>query len=764
MVTGPVGGSLHDWLITILSALLLGLLPTTAAAQGLGTITGTVVDAEGDTPLIGAEVALRAIDDPTVLQATQTASDGTFRLTEIPPGRYVVEVSALGYQERQLPLTVEMGESPDLEIELRLDPFSLQTSVVSPSRRRQRLLDAPAAVSVLEPERIRREATTSSVEALRAVEGVDVAQTGFDRREVAFRGFNSDFSTAPHVLTDHREAVAPSLGLNLYSVMPNTTLDLKRIEAVRGPVAALYGTGVDSGVLHFFTKGPFQDPGTSIAVSGGSREYVNVQFRQAGVLGDKVGYKFTGQWGRADEWDLDPDNPKDAAELSRYRVYDDPNANALVGRTFVTRDVDGDGDPDAQLRRENLYRRYNVNGLLKYRINDETSLALRGGFASLKSPLQSPIGTLQASSLASSYGQLRFETSSFSTQLTLNRDLPESEVYLLRTGNRITEDGTQFDGRLQYAFGLDALDTEVLVGGEADATFLQQAAQSPISVDEEFGTVGTYLQTTTSLAPSFSLSLAGRADYPSVYDEVKFSPRAALVFTPTSNHALRASYNRAVSLPSTSPLLPRPRTNGAGLPEETITHTLEVGYKGQFARRLRLNVDGYYETRENVIVPVGTPVQYRQLTDAIEYWGLDAALEARPTEAFTIFANTSVVSDDFFALDGPDRPGPPRRTGVALNAPSFKVKGGVDYGLPQGLSVGATVHHVDDFPVQSGPYTGTVDAYTLLDLRVGASIPAVPGLSVNVTAKNVLDTDHREFVGAPALGRTIIGRLTYELL
>ncbi|MEF8815949.1 MAG: TonB-dependent receptor plug domain-containing protein, partial [Salinibacter sp.] len=105
----------------------------------------------------------------------------------------------------------------------------------------------PASVSVLEPVRIRRAVPPSSVEALRAVEGVGVAQTGVGRREVALRGFNSAFSTGPHVRTDHREAAAPALGLNLYSVMPNTSLDLDRIEAVRGPAGALYGTGVDGG-------------------------------------------------------------------------------------------------------------------------------------------------------------------------------------------------------------------------------------------------------------------------------------------------------------------------------------------------------------------------------------------------------------------------------------------------------------------------------------------------------------------------------------
>ncbi len=740
-------------------AFLIGLAPPTATGQNLGTVTGTVTGAERGTALIGATVVLQRIGDPAVVRETRTASNGTYRFTQIPPGRYVIEVVSLGYQRRQVPLTIEMGESRGIDVALRADPFSFKTVAEAPSRRPQQLLEAPVSATVLEPARIRREAMTSSVEALRSVVGVDMAQTGVDRREVVLRGFNSAFSTAPYVLTDYREAAVPALGLNLYSIMPNTTLDLGRIEVVRGPAGALYGTGVDGGVLHFVTKDPFQHPGTSIVVSGGSRNYLNAQFRQAGVVGDEFGYKFTGQWGRADEWALDPSNPKDAEELDRYRVYESRDA-VPAGRKVSGIDRDGDGTPEAfRLRREDLYRRYNVNGLLKYRFGNDTSLGLRGGYATLTSPLQSPIGTLQATIFGYTYGQLRLESGEFSAQVALNHNRSGTDTYLYRTGRSIADEGMQVDGQLQYAFGGGPLGTEFLVGGEVDVTRLQDTADAISPDEDELSTVGTYLQTTTPLASSLTLTLAGRADYLSVRDEVQFSPRAALVYTPAPTHALRASYNRAVSVPSASPLLqivsaaPMP-------PQATITQTYEVGYKGQFDDRGRLTVDAYYETRDDVLVPPlqfqnGDELEYQSGGD-IEYWGLDVAAELNATDNLAIFGNTSVVSDDSFEGNGAGK--------IRLNAPAFKVKGGLDYRLPRfDASIGATAHYVDDFPVRYGPYVGTVGSYALLDLRARAAVSSVPGLSVNVTAKNVLGAEHREFVGAPALGRMVVARLTYEL-
>lgn len=737
----------------VVSIVVLFGLPPAATAQNLGAVTGSVVDAADRAPLVGATVTLEKLDAPPEVRVDATGADGTFQFERVRPGRYVLEVSHLGYQERQVPMSVEIGESRALDLLLRRDAFSLETVVEAPSRQPQRLLEAPASVSVLEPVRIRREAMTSSVEALRATAAVDVAQTGVDRRAVALRGFNSAFSDAPYVRTDHRAAEAPVLGLNLYSVMPNTTLDLNRIEAVRGPAGALYGLGVDGGLLHFVTKDPFQDPGTSFSVSGGSRSYVNAQFRQAGVLGDKVGYKFTGQWGRADEWPLDPGDPQDANELARYRVYDTRDA-VPAGRSVSEIDRDGDGAPEFRLRREDLYRRYNVNGLLTYRFDHDTALDLRGGYALLTSPLQSPIGTLQASNFGYTYGQLRLAAGEFSARVSLSRNSSLDETYLLRTGERITDEGAEVDGGLQYAFRGGPFDTEFLVGGEMDVTRLEARPGASAPDEEDVSTFGTYLQATTPLASSWTLTLAGRADYLSVRDETYLSPRAALVYRPTSRHALRASYDRSVSVPAASPLL-QVAPDTPAPPQSTVTQTLEVGYKGQIGPRFRGNVDLYYEARENVFVPEGVPVQYRNAGD-IDYWGLDAAAEVNATDELTIFGNASVVSEDSFEGDAAGD--------IALNAPAFKANGGVDYGLPAGVSVGATVHHVEGFPVRSGPYVGDVAAYTLLDAHVGYEFSdTIPGLSANLTAKNLLDNEHREFVGAPELGLMVIGRLTYEL-
>jgi len=74
---------------------------------------------------------------------------------------------------------------------------------------------------------------------------------------------------------------------------------------------------------------------------------------------------------------------------------------------------------------------------------------------------------------------------------------------------------------------------------------------------------------------------------------------------------------------------------------------------------------------------------------------------------------------------------------------------------------GASGEYVDGFPVQSGPYIGDVDSYMLVDASVGYALDN--GLRFDVSAENVFNNEHREFVGAPQIGRLILGRVTYEL-
>lgn len=89
---------------------LLTLLAPAAFAQS-GSVTGRVVDSDGDLALPTATVALWQISgaDSTLVGGTTTTLDGDFRITSVAAGRYDLVASFVGYESVRL--GVEVGEA-----------------------------------------------------------------------------------------------------------------------------------------------------------------------------------------------------------------------------------------------------------------------------------------------------------------------------------------------------------------------------------------------------------------------------------------------------------------------------------------------------------------------------------------------------------------------------------------------------------------------------------------------------------------------------
>ena len=93
-------------------------------------------------------------------------------------------------------------------------------------------------------------------------------------------------------------------------------IDLERVEVVRGPQAAIYGPGVDAGVIHYQSKDAFKYPGTTLQLQTGAisnwkilnndkYNMKSVFFRHAVSNDDQTfGYKFNLRHTENGEWDF----------------------------------------------------------------------------------------------------------------------------------------------------------------------------------------------------------------------------------------------------------------------------------------------------------------------------------------------------------------------------------------------------------------------------------------------------------------------------
>ena len=525
--------------------LVLGLLtlPTVAWAQR-ATLSGRVTDARGGDPLAGANVLVLDARSASPIGGAAADGDGVYRVS-LAPGTYAITFRYIGYGEKQEMVTLAAGESRTLDMALSEEGININETIVTASRREEQVLNAPASVSVLGTQEFRQTVAPSSVSALRNTTGVDVAQTGVDRQEVVLRGFNNAFSGATYTLVDYRQAAVPSLNVNIHSIMPNQPTDLERVEVVRGPGSALYGPGVDAGVVHFLTKDPFSSQGTTVALAGGERSLFNAEARHASTFGSKLGVKIAGAYTRADDWRFDRTNLLDSAQLVQDKIF---------GASETPSDAQTIDATTRRLQRNYDYQKWLVNGLVQYRIDPMTTLSVNAGTSSLTGIVLSGIGTLQADGFGYSYGQVRLQRGGFFAQTYVNRNAAGNS-YVYGTGQTVVDNGTQIVAQTQYDF--EPVRTLRVIAG-LDGRWTMPDTEGTIlgrnEDDDQIAQYGVYAQGSAPLFDALTLTAALRGDYNNIGENFQLSPRAALVYALNGTNTVRATYNRAFSAPSTNSL------------------------------------------------------------------------------------------------------------------------------------------------------------------------------------------------------------------
>lgn len=167
----------------------------------------------------------------------------------------------------------------------------LDLEVTSVSKRPQKLSEAPAAVTVVTGEDIRRSGVTSIPEALRMVPGLHVAQIDGSKWAITARGFNSQFANKLLVLIDGRSVYTPLFSGVFWDVQDVMLEDIDRIEVVRGPGGTLWGANAVNGVINIITKPAAETQGALVSVGSGSIERYFSQARYGGTLGENAHFR-----------------------------------------------------------------------------------------------------------------------------------------------------------------------------------------------------------------------------------------------------------------------------------------------------------------------------------------------------------------------------------------------------------------------------------------------------------------------------------------
>ncbi|MGH8168921.1 MAG: TonB-dependent receptor plug domain-containing protein [Steroidobacteraceae bacterium] len=186
-------------------------------------------------------------------------------------------------QAQPLPAT-QVNELKHLDIEQLANVL-----VTTASRSPQPLSRAAAAVAVVTGPQIASSGAMGIPEAIRYVPGIHVAQQTASQWVVSSRGFSSISSPDLLVLSDGRSIYTPLFSGVFWDVQDYIMRDIDRIEVVRGPGAALWGSNAVNGVIDIFTKSAEDTQGAWLEAGSGSEERALVAAQYGGETG-KDGY------------------------------------------------------------------------------------------------------------------------------------------------------------------------------------------------------------------------------------------------------------------------------------------------------------------------------------------------------------------------------------------------------------------------------------------------------------------------------------------
>lgn len=668
------------------------------------------------------------------------AADASFRARRLPVTALFTGFFTLLITNPAISASTGAGSIEELKL-LR------EETVVTATRHEQPISQAPSEVYVITDEDIRQSGSTDLPTVLRRVPGLEVMQTTGADFNVSVRGDNQLQANKVLVLVDGRSIYVDSQAQVFWKAIPVTLPEIKRIEVVKGPAAAVYGFNAFDGVINIITKSPEEMKGTTVQVGGGEFGTISSAAVHAGTQG-KLGYRLSLGEDQNQQW---------------------RNRNALA------------------------FRSYKFNAQTTYALPGESKLSVSGGLVNANR-FDGPVTdvTITATQLTQGHAYVAYDRpGGFLRAWWMGTNTPFTPVTDPSLANFLQITTLSGDPRFTAhtnTYNLEGQQT-VQIGKTNSFTYglnyrLNTLSGSFVTGFHQENRMGIYIQDEWRMTQRVTAVAGVRYDL-DTFIHAQFSPRLALLYKPDQNHTFRIGLSAGYRPPTlaerwlniqslaTIPTLGgpvvfmSPTIGSANLnPEEIVSYNL--GYQGWYFRhRLRVRADLFYNHLSNLINFISTgsaptaPVIAMNGPNADIYGG-EAGVEFLATRWLTGFANYA-YQEFGQTFTGFNQRGMPR----------YKVNAGLRGEWENGLSSEVAVYHVGaaTYPIGSAfssfaPFgvispNQRVGSYNLLNLRLGYKFWHEQA-EVALSAFNALNDRHKEHPLGDTIGSRVMGWLTLK--
>ena len=666
--------------------------------------------------------------------------------------------------------------------------------VVSASKVEQQLVNAPAAVSVIDSETIQNSPATNMGDLLRAVPGLNVSQTSARDVNITTRGATSTLATSQLALVDGRSVYLDFFGMVMWDLVPSNPNDIKQIEVIRGPASAIWGANAMNGVVNVITRSPrelaAQHP-TSVTIGLGTFDRsVSGSDRSAGSL-----FYVNGSHAEAvnDRW---------AFKLSAGYFTQDPlpRPTGFVNNPFNT---------EYPAFANTGTKQPKFDGRADYDMTNGARLTFAGGIAGTGGIIHSGIGPFDIEN-GSNMGYFTTRYTKGGRRIAFFTNLLDGNAANLLTRG---PDGQPLPLNFKTkTFDVEASDVRT-IGTRHVLSFGGNYRHNAFDISiapggDDRNEGGGYVQDEIFLSNHFRWVVGGRLDKFSSINDAVFSPRTTFMVKPSAAQTFRVSFNRAFRAPSfinnylnttilnqvplgainpqlqgVNFIFPVRAVGDPNMVQETMT-AYEVGYTGVIHNRATVTAAVYLNETNNGInfartgiyrstnPPPGWPLPLavldvlatagRAIPSTFTYLnlskyrdkGIELGIDTSVNRYLNAFANYSYQWDPE-ALN--------LATVLELNLPpNNRFNAGFNFSYSRYLG-NLSVNYTDQAfwqDVLDARFHGTTDAYTLINGGFGVRW-AGERLVTSIKVTNLANKEIMQHVFGDVIKRQIVGELRF---
>ncbi len=197
---------------------------------------------------------------------TITDVTGHYKLANLPIGKNIIIASAIGYKTQEEEVFMEKGNAVELFVELEEDVLQLEQVVVTGTRTKHYIKEVPLRTEVITAKEIETKNANNLFQLFEGTPGIRVEQQCqyCNFTMIRMQGLGAEHT---QILINGQPIYSGLAGV--YGLQQISTIDVDRVEIVKGAGSALYGSSAVAGAINIITKEPSLSPSIKVDLQFG---------------------------------------------------------------------------------------------------------------------------------------------------------------------------------------------------------------------------------------------------------------------------------------------------------------------------------------------------------------------------------------------------------------------------------------------------------------------------------------------------------------